>query len=1269
MGGVRNGKNAGTPEPATARQEAPRAGAPDVGPAEDAQDAVDRHLRTAGVLLRQGSAPRAFGELARASRTGLMTPRLAAALVRYALLAGTEAAAITLLDAASGLTPGVRLAVRRQLARVLRRVGQVPRAIASLEALLTELPEDRRARRVLQVLRTRLHARAPGESRGDVESPKRGAGEPASSGLLSKLPTPKGGVQGRAVWEDADYREPTLVDSASGKPAEPPPPEHRERTAVAFPSASTSEPRERTAVAFPSVSPPMPHLAGASAAGLKPDMSPAELRAKTEMALPAVDLSRGASPEKPRATTEASRPASPTRTEAEPSAEKQEMARPDSRSRPAAEPPAVKPESARPDARAYTEVELPAVSREEPRTKTEMEVPAVGAVPSAQTESPRTKTEVELPAFGTSAGAPPTVGVASATPSSDARKTAVEMPAVGVTPSQSPSARKSTAKMKQAHLSVPWDEVDDDDADEPQEAVAARPPAARESRAPPPRTGEWDADEDTSEVTSEALPLLPGYEPPGAPGPSKAPGEGALRSSPPSPGRAARTDPPSPAAGAVSGKGQPAAAASPWDTQEVSMADLEAALGGARSPGGAASNAGAESTRASGAAAPNAGAESARSSGTSAPGTGANAGAESVRASVTAASQAGARAGRSSAIAASSSGAESARSSGTIAPDGGTGSLRSEAPLVSGQRTPPTGADRTDTTEAGQGRVSAPRSAARAASTADAEELARSQKLEAQLVARQAWRELAQLYLKRADRAKDVTVRAEALTRLAEVMENELQDPAGAARMYREIVELTGDRTALREQVRLLSSRGDASLVRRALDEAIQRARSERARAGALLTRGERWLHMGEPAKARADFEAADALAPGMLPVLAGLLRCVSASERPAAAERLRLALATAPRRAPDRLEALRMLADAAEESLGDPRMAQWAWTEVLAESPESEQARERLMALARKLGDPKALGHLLRAQLARESRGPSARHARLELVSTLEALGDTEAALHELRQAVRYEPGHKEAWLLLVDRLLARGSTGEAAWALEHAATATEDELERERTWERLARLWKDVLRDAERAQVYARRAEGLRQAREERELPPPEPPRSATPRREPSGPRSPLIPAPPTLSLTPSGIAALENEVTSSTDPGAPPVAVDEPGPGNKDARARKGDASPAARDRAAAPGESTAAVQPSEARAERTSAAPAGKAGQRTSVPEKARAERDVAAPRVPASGGTNVPSTPAASAGAVPPRPERVPAPGGMSVPSTPPASGALPPRTERGPAPG
>ncbi|WNZ63634.1 hypothetical protein QEG98_07925 [Myxococcus sp. MxC21-1] len=931
MGGVRNGRNAGTPEPAAVRQEALQPGASDVNPAEDVSEVVDRHFRSAARQLREGSAARAFGELARASRTLPMTPRLAAGIVRMALLAGTEAAAITLLEVAPTVVSS-RRAVRRQLARVLRRVDQLPRAAAALEALLVEWPEDRRARRVLQVLRARIEGKAV---------PVAGASAPMvdvdERGVLAKLPARREGAQVTASWEndDAVY----LIETVVGPPLS--------ARALSAPASTVGAAEARSQ---PSVS-QLPEAGGGAPAAALPERGADGLQAEA----PPVSEQRGPvssslSPPGPDARATAS--------------SKGSEALPDADARPS-------PVKAPPTESLKTVLEMPAV-----------ELPAVTPRGTSASEAP--KTVVEMPA----------VVVPPRAFEFEARKTEVEMPALGDVAVPPSSGVAKTFAPGRAPLPVPWADAPDDDAPVP-------PPVARFD----------DADE--SEVTSEAQPFLVGADVSRPPPRQQTPAS--------SKRERRKTPPPSEALPPpITSRAAPEPDARSG-TMEVSLAELEAAL-------------------------------------------------------------------------ASASG---------------------DAPNKNGR-----------TSEASAG----PREE-------DTEELPRSRKVEAQLIARRAWAELAQLYLKRADRAKDASLRADALARLAEVMENELHDPAGAARMYREIVELTGDRAALRDQVRLLAARGDASLVRRALDEAIRRAPAGRARAGALLTRGERWLHMGELQKARADFEAAESSAPGLLPVLAGMLRCVSDAERPSIAERLRVALAAAPRRALDRVEALRVLAQVAEESLSDWRLAQWAWSEVLTESPDSEQARVQLTTLTRKLGDTTVLSRLLRAQLTREARGPAARQARLELVATLDAQGDADAALEELRQAVRYEPGHKEAWLMLVERLLERDHLGEAAWALEHAATAMEDEAERERTWDRLARLWRDVMGNPERAQVYARRAEGIRQARAEREVPPPEPPRSAAPRRESSGPRAPLIAASPVLTQSSGNLQRLANEEASTTDIGVAP------------------------------------------------------------------------------------------------------------------------------------
>lgn len=796
MGGVSNGKDAGSPEAGDSGQRSASGGS-----SEDVRvpDLVERHRKSATLLLKEGLAARAFGELVRASRALPMTPRLASALVAFSLRAGTEAAAIALLSSALASVRGdTRRAVRLQLARVLRRVDQIPRALESLQALVDESPGDRPARRLRDLL-----------ARKASPSTAASAEEEAQAAPI---------VQGRALPNEAPERVPPSVSETL----------HRLET-LEFSSPWAEEEHTADALGPPSA------------------------------------------PFSPRAAE------------------------------PRPEPPVASPAPAPAPAPAPVASVVPGPVAAPHVTVLEM------ASPWAQEEEEVTS---EAEASGLPFALPPPV------------------------------------------VSSPRDDLDG---------------AAFSHR----------------RVSLDVTAFLPEEE------------------------DTATELPPSP-------DGAPVA---------PSVPPLPA-------------------------------------------------------------------------------------------------SLRATVPV-------PWGAD--DETGPSRPRV-------------QRQDNPEQTRREAQLIARRAWRELAKFYLARAEEAQDPSSRAEDLTRLAELLENELQDTVEAARVYGQIVELTGDEAALSEQVRLLSQRaedGDRA-VRRVLDEAVQRASTPRARAVALLARGERLLTKGELALAREDFGAVVGLTPQSLPALMGLVRSVPAAERARAAERLRAVLAGLPRRAPGRLEGLRCLAELAGGPLADAQLAHWACTEILADDPGDLQAQDQLLELTRRIGDKAGLARLLRVRLGKEPRGPVARKARIELVATLEAAGERDASLAELRQAVRFEPGHKEAWVLLVERLIELGQKGEAAWAMEHAATATEDDEERLRTWERLARFCRETLGDAARAQVYATRADNLREAIAERSLPPPEPPRSAVPKRESSGSRTSVLMPPPGLLTAPPAVAQ---------DPSAPPPTLLEmpvaPGP----------------------------------------------------------------------------------------------------------------------------
>lgn len=347
---------------------------------------------------------------------------------------------------------------------------------------------------------------------------------------------------------------------------------------------------------------------------------------------------------------------------------------------------------------------------------------------------------------------------------------------------------------------------------------------------------------------------------------------------------------------------------------------------------------------------------------------------------------------------------------------------------------------------------------------------------EAQFVARGDWKELAAFYRQRAQRATRASEVADVLTRLAELLETELENPIEAAAVYGELVARTGDRHALIEQVRLLREAGDALGLRRALDVAVREETGESARFGGLLLRAQHALDTRDPAGALGDFKIVLEREPQNPEALLGQLEAASRLDLGIDPQPAHRALESLPRTHPSRTDWVRRFARAVR----DPALSEWAWNEVALAAPDEEEAQDELLTTLRRRGDDAALVAVLQRLLAREPRGIRARPRRRELWSALDRLGRTPEALQEIRLAARYEPGHREAWLALFERLAESGVHEEAAWALEHATTSTEDDLEREALWRRLADFCRDVLNEPDRASVYAGRAAAMRRDRE---------------------------------------------------------------------------------------------------------------------------------------------------------------------------------------------
>lgn len=376
---------------------------------------------------------------------------------------------------------------------------------------------------------------------------------------------------------------------------------------------------------------------------------------------------------------------------------------------------------------------------------------------------------------------------------------------------------------------------------------------------------------------------------------------------------------------------------------------------------------------------------------------------------------------------------------------------------------------------ASAGRAHAPEvTAVLAAAAHEGPDTQAEQRLEAHLVARGAWRELAAHYRARADAATARLERVEALEKLAELLESELDDAMGAAKVYAELMGI-GDARAMTERVRLLSSSQGPQAARSALDEGVTLALTPLARAAALVQRGEHLFATGDFEAARVD--AAEALRQVPAHPQASVLMAELAAEEAdlSWASRLPALLHTLPPRHAARAALHRRLARLAEGPMRDEVLAKRAWAVVLHEAPHDEEATARMAELSRHGGDTKSLELSLRAQLKAEPRGTRARHAWRELVSVLEKTGRDELAVEELLAAVRLEPGHQEAWVMLVERFTTRSQWAKVAWALEHAAASTEAAAERSTLWLRLAHVYRDQLHDDGKAQACEARAAKL--------------------------------------------------------------------------------------------------------------------------------------------------------------------------------------------------
>ena len=278
--------------------------------------------------------------------------------------------------------------------------------------------------------------------------------------------------------------------------------------------------------------------------------------------------------------------------------------------------------------------------------------------------------------------------------------------------------------------------------------------------------------------------------------------------------------------------------------------------------------------------------------------------------------------------------------------------------------------------------------------------------LERSFASRQKWRELAELYERRVDRAPDDAHRAAWLFRVAQLYEDHLGDAKAAAHAYRRVAEAPADVTvaAVLGQQRAAEAGAMWDELVSALE--LEAARATPAQKAALGVRIARVLDSRLAATDAAVDRLTEVVAadPKYVP---GLRALAELFERHGRWDELldteEKILAVAPRE--EHASRLHRMASIARARMGRDELAAKLLRRALDVDPTHEPAMRDLQEALRAQGDLRGLAALLEQRL--EGEGPAIDHAHLAvmLAEIREELSDRDGALAAYEKALSYVP------------------------------------------------------------------------------------------------------------------------------------------------------------------------------------------------------------------------------------------------------------------------
>lgn len=333
--------------------------------------------------------------------------------------------------------------------------------------------------------------------------------------------------------------------------------------------------------------------------------------------------------------------------------------------------------------------------------------------------------------------------------------------------------------------------------------------------------------------------------------------------------------------------------------------------------------------------------------------------------------------------------------------------------------------------------------------------------------------ELARILRSRAE-ARRGTERADALARVAEVHEDHLDDLDGATALFEEALAVDPTNlNALKGLDRVFNRTGRYRELLEVLEKQIAHAATPRQKIN-LYERlagvhDEEFLDHHAAASA---YEKILQIDPNNDNALTGLVRHYRALDRWEDVAKLYERHVEATTDDARRVELLMHLARTLAENVGSPDRATKAYERVLELSAGHAGALEALAHLKEVSGDAHAALSAIET-LAEKAETPEAKSEQwIRAARLLEARGDLDGAIERYRRALEIHPKDVSAFASLRGLFAQRGDTSSVVALLERELGQTDGDLAKARLHAETARLYREQLGDAAKAESAARRA-----------------------------------------------------------------------------------------------------------------------------------------------------------------------------------------------------